>query len=271
MATLPVIFVSGRGDLADKVSGLGAGADDYLAKPVAVDELVARIETNLRGHRIWADRMTVRLQDRAQLVTQLAGPTLDEDVLQHVVRSVATQPGVGRAAIIEISITGQAELLAVSTPCGADELGDTRESHLDLVFTDDFASLLADGASVVPVGSIAGLGSGRLVAATVGRQASSTIALVVEVDPSLADQRDLVRDALGLVVEIAPMIEHMLIEARPATELADLAHTLESVIDELAFFPVFQPICDMTTNRIVGYEALTRFDDATQPDTASNW
>lgn len=40
---LPVIFLSALGDVDDKVAGLGAGADDYLAKPFHFSELMARI------------------------------------------------------------------------------------------------------------------------------------------------------------------------------------------------------------------------------------
>ena len=40
---VPIIVVSGRTDSADKVEALDAGADDYVTKPFAVDELLARI------------------------------------------------------------------------------------------------------------------------------------------------------------------------------------------------------------------------------------
>ncbi len=45
---IPVIFVTGREKVADRVRGLELGADDYLIKPVAAEELVARIETVVR-------------------------------------------------------------------------------------------------------------------------------------------------------------------------------------------------------------------------------
>ncbi len=45
---LPVIVLSGRGAHADRVRGLNAGADDYLAKPFNVEELRARIAAVLR-------------------------------------------------------------------------------------------------------------------------------------------------------------------------------------------------------------------------------
>lgn len=46
--TTPVIVVTARERVADRVAGLNAGADDYLVKPFALDELVARIRALLR-------------------------------------------------------------------------------------------------------------------------------------------------------------------------------------------------------------------------------
>jgi DNA-binding response OmpR family regulator len=46
--TLPVIVLTARGELEDRVAGLNAGAVDYLVKPFAMAELVARIRAQLR-------------------------------------------------------------------------------------------------------------------------------------------------------------------------------------------------------------------------------
>jgi two-component system phosphate regulon response regulator PhoB len=48
---IPVIFISGLGDPADRVLGLRLGADDYLVKPFAPMELVARVGSVLRRSR----------------------------------------------------------------------------------------------------------------------------------------------------------------------------------------------------------------------------
>jgi DNA-binding response OmpR family regulator len=45
---LPVLVLTARGGLHDRVSGLRTGADDYLVKPFALEELVARLEALLR-------------------------------------------------------------------------------------------------------------------------------------------------------------------------------------------------------------------------------
>ena len=48
-ASLPVVILSARGDIDDRVVGLDLGADDYVPKPFAMDELVARIRARLRS------------------------------------------------------------------------------------------------------------------------------------------------------------------------------------------------------------------------------
>lgn len=46
--TVPIIILSAKFQLTDKVSGLRLGADDYMVKPFDFDELLARIEANIR-------------------------------------------------------------------------------------------------------------------------------------------------------------------------------------------------------------------------------
>jgi len=59
---VPIILVTARADVSEKVEGLEAGANDYICKPFAVEELVARVRASVR-HRS-GDSLTVyRLAD----------------------------------------------------------------------------------------------------------------------------------------------------------------------------------------------------------------
>lgn len=50
-SNVPIIVLSARTNESDKVAALDAGADDYLAKPFGMDELMARVRANLRRPR----------------------------------------------------------------------------------------------------------------------------------------------------------------------------------------------------------------------------
>ncbi|PAW65371.1 MAG: hypothetical protein B9S36_00130 [Verrucomicrobiia bacterium Tous-C2TDCM] len=51
----PVIILTALASVADRVRGLALGADDYLVKPFAIEELAARLEAVIRRHRGQAD------------------------------------------------------------------------------------------------------------------------------------------------------------------------------------------------------------------------
>jgi len=62
----PVIVLSAREQEAEKVAALDAGADDYLNKPIGIDELMARIRASLRGReRRFASEAVVRVRELA--------------------------------------------------------------------------------------------------------------------------------------------------------------------------------------------------------------
>lgn len=76
----PVIVLTARGTVAEKLAGFDAGADDFLVKPFAIDELLARIEA---VHRRTAHRPAMELEAgdlHLSLATKrltLAGRTVD--------------------------------------------------------------------------------------------------------------------------------------------------------------------------------------------------
>lgn len=75
----PVIFLTARGSVSDRVNGLRAGADDYLVKPFDIVELIARVESVLRRTGKTGDRYTVGdvcIDARAMRVTRGGEPVL---------------------------------------------------------------------------------------------------------------------------------------------------------------------------------------------------
>jgi DNA-binding response OmpR family regulator len=47
-AKMPIILLTAKDDIADRVTGLDAGADDYVVKPFSIEELLARVRAHLR-------------------------------------------------------------------------------------------------------------------------------------------------------------------------------------------------------------------------------
>ncbi len=109
---LPIIILTARDDVRDKVAGLEGGADDYVTKPFRFEELLARVRLRLRDkrlprrqeqmvlragnivqdlltHRVWVGDRLVELSAReftlAELFLRHPGQVLSrEQVLSHV-------------------------------------------------------------------------------------------------------------------------------------------------------------------------------------------
>lgn len=62
-AGIPIVMLSALGSIRDRVNGLEAGADDYVAKPFAPTELVARVRSVLRRARPESHAAPVRIGD----------------------------------------------------------------------------------------------------------------------------------------------------------------------------------------------------------------
>ncbi|MBQ2704754.1 MAG: response regulator transcription factor [Clostridia bacterium] len=54
--TLPILMITAKGDIMDKQQGFDAGTDDYMVKPVDVNEMVMRVGALLRRAKIASDR-----------------------------------------------------------------------------------------------------------------------------------------------------------------------------------------------------------------------
>ena len=81
--TMPIIMLTARSEEADKIVGLDAGADDYLAKPFSTQELMARIRAVLRRKAPESldspvELAELRLDPATRRVTRRAGDTVQD-------------------------------------------------------------------------------------------------------------------------------------------------------------------------------------------------
>lgn len=90
-AELPVLILTARSSLEDKVTGLDAGADDYLAKPFEIDELLARLrvlERRLSSQKHAGLRVgEVSIDTRSQSVT-VSGQEIELSRREYMVLKV---------------------------------------------------------------------------------------------------------------------------------------------------------------------------------------
>src|SRR5580698_11481338 len=90
--TYPILILTARDNWQDKVEGLQAGADDYVAKPFHFEEVLARVQALLRRSGGWASPElacgAVSLDTRAQTVKVNGAPveltTFEYRILEHL-------------------------------------------------------------------------------------------------------------------------------------------------------------------------------------------
>ena len=68
--SIPVIFITAKGEENDKIRGLNSGADDYIVKPFSTKELIARIKANLRRGKLIPDDKIVCSDIEIDLVSK---------------------------------------------------------------------------------------------------------------------------------------------------------------------------------------------------------
>jgi len=95
--SVPVLVLTARGEIAEKVEGLNLGADDYLAKPFSIDELVARVRALIRrksGESLLRYRVDDLVLDLATRVVRRGSRRIDLTTREFsVLESLMRAPG----------------------------------------------------------------------------------------------------------------------------------------------------------------------------------
>ena len=85
VSMIPVIMLSAKDSEADKVAGLGIGADDYVTKPFQTGELAARVKSQLRRYQKFG------VQDPAECTDEIRLENLHIDKSLHAVEAFGKQ------------------------------------------------------------------------------------------------------------------------------------------------------------------------------------
>jgi two-component system OmpR family response regulator len=81
--SVPILILSAKTDEIDKVVGLELGADDYIAKPFSVRELMARVRATLRRGQLTEQKTASKTQDEVKPRVILKGHDLELDTVRH--------------------------------------------------------------------------------------------------------------------------------------------------------------------------------------------
>jgi EAL domain-containing protein (putative c-di-GMP-specific phosphodiesterase class I)/DNA-binding response OmpR family regulator len=276
-ATLPVLLMTGSGDQNSVIQGLAAGADDFLAKPVRLDELVARVNAHLRRQGAWSGVLEERSaqlgRQRALIAETLRGlrpaDTL-EATAQVICRQVLSLSEVAAAQLLIFELDGRAMTVGFAIAGQPDP--PLRRLPFDR--SQQLRARAAQGPwieswSARPedknFGELTGLGNHLIACAPVHSQ-QELIGLLVMDGAQSVDEAQFT-DSLAALAEFANLASALIgRDVAQRTQARRAREQIRGIIDGKGFKPVFQPIVELKTGKAIGYEALTRFPDGVDPD-----
>jgi EAL domain-containing protein (putative c-di-GMP-specific phosphodiesterase class I)/DNA-binding response OmpR family regulator len=227
-----VMMVTGDADLDSKIDGLGAGANDYLVKPVAIGELLARVAAQIEDRSRWHGHLEGKLATRARLSqelvklpTELSLPQLETELRRLLTREFDLER-------LEIQ-----PLTAIGRGAG-------------------------DAATPEAVAETAVGGSRTL--SRIPLRSSEGVLASLDVVARRAEE-----DVVPALLDLAPQIASLLTFALRADGVNDDTQAwVRDVLAEGGLRCVYQPIVSLDDRTTVGIEGLSRFIDGTPPDVA---
>jgi len=144
---IPVVIVSARGEELTKVKGLNLGADDYIAKPFGVLELVARIKANIRKHHKDGEKITFKdvVIDGARHQISVGGKMLSTTLKEYNLLSL----------LCENAEKVQGREVIFAEVWGEDFIGETRTLDIHI---KELRRKLAEANSQVIIQTVRGVG-----------------------------------------------------------------------------------------------------------------
>jgi EAL domain-containing protein (putative c-di-GMP-specific phosphodiesterase class I)/CheY-like chemotaxis protein len=275
-AELSVIFLSGSVEVSDRVRSLDEGANDYLLKPLELDELVARVRAHLRGRDVWRRRLDESLRGRARISEALGkvrlGTSAEETAAAVCARLAGLREGTGAAVVCFTADDGCIALGSYGPGQFSFEPGERLSRPLAAHLLERASTgSWVERRDAQPAGAIGVPLAGPSVAAAayVPLQADGSLlgVLAMSADETTEGGQDAVLHVLSAAIDFAPVVAALLgpnLVARDETETR--RQRIRRIIVDRMFRPVFQPIIDLEGRKTVGYEALTRFDSGRPPE-----
>jgi EAL domain-containing protein (putative c-di-GMP-specific phosphodiesterase class I) len=257
------------------VQGLEAGANDYLAKPVDLDELVARVRAQVRERDAWRSRVADVLHHRATLAGAIASigdeGLAPEVVAGQIIDLLIGVDAVRGVALIELT-NGEGRVLG-ATHLAAHGLtvGQALPAHLMaevLQIAEAGAGPVLARTGVLPPDQMYSrfpAVEGDIVASVLGHGEPWGV-MLLETEPGAGRGPDVLRRAGVAAADLLPVVERVLGPALAQQADRSVTEALLAIIEERAFVPHYQPIFELSSGRAVGFEALTRFADGIRPD-----
>jgi len=257
--------------------GLSVGADDFLAKPVRIDELVARVSAHIRTQSAWSDVIAADIGARAAVMAALSRvpvSSVPEESAEAFVRELGGRIDADLVAVLQVGADdGLQELATYDRLSGARRGGDPlpweaakgvlERAHLG-PWVEDVRSLASAQRTHAFNNAGIELAAGAPIFAGPDLVAILTIGIAREI--GIAPQ---VRRArlLAAAIDYASALSTLAGPVFADRRQADSTRArLQGVLSGREFHPVFQPIVEVATRDTRGYEALTRFSDGTRPD-----
>ncbi len=275
--TLPILMMTGSGTSQSVIEGLDAGADDFLAKPVRLDELVARVRAHLRSHAAWSRLVADELRVRASVVAALGHMTLStepEAAAEAVVNEIARRTEAPFISVLQLVSGRRLQPLATYRrksgvlrggallPAGrgaylldragrgpwAERVPEPEPGEAANEFFSVDMALVA-GAPIYAGENLAGV-------LNIGGESAAAV-------PSLGEQAKLMAAAIDYASILTAVAGPALADRR---ETVEIRARLKRDLAAHAFHSVFQPIIALENREVVGFEALTQFSDGTPPN-----
>jgi EAL domain-containing protein (putative c-di-GMP-specific phosphodiesterase class I)/DNA-binding response OmpR family regulator len=286
---LPILVLTAETGQESRREALDLGADDYVTKPFDAQEVLLRVRNLLHTRTLHqtlrsenvdlaaeADHARQHLSDRerewadvAESLAALQVRATSEETANAICNELKRISGLSSVMVIAVDAAGQAVPLAIDGPIDASlgvnhaipepQVAPWRERVArrpwvgawdpDVDSVARRSSERPNAMAVLPLNTAQGL-LGAMVATTTITDGTAYLTARLPVLTSFS------------AVAAALLAPGILERQRRGAIRAQL----ESILQAASFAPVFQPVVELATDRIIGFEALTRFDDGMRPD-----